>query len=463
MPKENALDKFFSPKSVAVIGASKNRGKIGHSILEALKEGYKGEIYPINPHEQELFFLKVYKSVLDVKEPIDLAVIAVSKDIVPKVLRECVKKKIEAVVIISSGYSEIGDKKAEEELKGIVKGTATKIIGPNCLGVFDGYSQVDTLFLPESKLKRPGEGGISFISQSGAFGSTLLDLIADQKIGISKFVSYGNQAGLKDVDFLEYLGQDEKTKVIVMYMEGVSDGRKFMEVAKRVSAKKPVIIFKAGKTEKGSAAASSHTGALAGSYDVYKAAFKQTNVMEAQTIEEIFDFAKVLEKQKLPKGKRIGIITNGGGFGVIASDDVVENGLELVEFSKENAEILKKVLPEYGNVSNPLDLIGDADQEKYRGALEVLVKDKSVDGIIVILIFQTASLQPTVVDIIASIKAKTEKPLVVCATGGQFTRRCMDDLEAKGIPTYITPERAVKAMAALVKYGDILRGSGKQK
>ena len=457
------LDKFFNPKSVAVIGASKQRGKIGHTILEVLKEGYKGEIYPINPHEQELLFLKAYGSVLDVKESIDLAVIAVPKEAVPKVLKECVKKKIEAVVIVTSGYSEIGDKKSGEELQKIVKGTKTKVCGPNCLGVYDGYSQVDTLFLPETKLRRPSAGGISFVSQSGAFGSTLLDLIESEGIGISKFVSYGNQAGVKDVDFLEYLGQDEKTKVIVMYMEGVSDGKKFMEVAKKISVKKPIIIFKSGRTERGSEAAASHTGSLAGSYNIYQAAFKQSGVLEAQTIEDIFDFAKALEKQLPAKGKRIAIVTNGGGFGVITSDSVIESGMELVEFSKETAEILKGVLPAYGTVHNPLDLIGDADQERYKGALEILVKDKMVDGIIVISLFQTVSLQPTVIDVIAGVKAKTQKPIIVCATGGQFTKRCLEDLEKKGIPTYITPERAVKAMSALVKYGEILRGLGLKK
>ncbi len=451
------LDKFFNPKSVAVIGASKQRGKVGFSILEALKDGYKGEIYPINPNEQEIMFLKVYRSVLEVKEPIDLAVIAVPKEVVTKVLKECVKKRVEAVVIVTSGYSEIGDRKAEEELLKTIKGSKTRIIGTNCLGVYDGSSQVDTLFLPESKLRRPLEGSISFISQSGAFGSTLLDLIADQKIGIAKFISYGNQADLKDVDFLDYLGQDEKTKVIVMYMEGVSDGRKFMEVARKVSAKKPVIIFKSGKTQKGSEAAASHTGSLAGSYNVYKAAFRQSGILEAETIEDIFDFAKALEKQPVAKGAKIAVVTNGGGFGVIASDALVESKLELPEFSAESVEALKKVLPGYGTVHNPLDLVGDADQERYRGALEILIKDKNIDGIIVISLFQTVSLNPSVIDVISEIKNKTKKPIVVCATGGEFTRRCLADLDAKGIPTYITPERAVKAMASLVRYGEILR------
>ncbi len=455
------LDAFFNPKSVAVIGASKERGKVGFSILEALKDGYKGEIYPVNPHEQEIMFLKAYKSVLEIKEAVDLAVVAVPKEAVAKVLKECVKKKIPAIVVVTSGYSEAGDKKSEEELLKTVKGSKTRILGPNCLGIFNAQSQVDTLFLPKTKLRRPKEGWISFLSQSGAFGSTLLDMIADQGIGIAKFVSYGNQAGVKDVEFLEYLGEDEKTKVIVMYMEGVSDGRKFMDIARKISAKKPLIIFKAGKTEKGSSAATSHTGALAGSYDIYRAAFRQAGIIEAESIEDIFDFAKALEKQATAKGKRIAVVTNGGGFGVITSDSVIESGLELAEFSPEAIGLLKGVLPSYGAVHNPLDLVGDADQERYRGALEILVKDKNVDGIIVISLFQTVSLQPSVIDVISEIKNKTQKPIVVCATGGEFTKRCLADLEKRGIPTYITPERAVKGIAALVRYGEILRANKK--
>src|SRR3989338_2389545 len=416
------LDKFFCARSVAVIGASKERGKVGYTILESLKQGYTGKIFPVNPTTDEILGLRCYKSVLSVEDIVDLAVIAVPKQFVPLVLKECVKKNVEGVVIITSGYSEIGDKKAEQELLKIIKGTKTRIVGTNCLGILDGHTDVDTLFLSETKLVRPPRGNISFTSQSGAFGSTLIDLITAEGVGLSKFVSYGNQIDLKDVDFLEYFGQDEKTMVIVSYIEGVSDGRKFMDVTRKISKKKPVIVFKAGKTAKGSKAASSHTGALAGSYNIYKAAFKQSGVLEATSVEDIFDFAKALGMQKPAQGNKIAVVTNGGGFGVITSDCIEVGELNLSEFSKETNKKLRKILPVYGNVNNPLDLVGDANKERYREALDLLVKDKSVDGIIVISLFQTTGLDPSVVDVITEVKNKTEKPIVVCATGGDYTK-----------------------------------------
>ncbi len=451
------LDKFFCAKSVAVIGASRERGRVGYSVLESLKQGYIGKIYPINPVADEILGLKCYKSVLDVKDTIDMAVITVPKQVVPMVLKECIKKSIEAVVIITSGYSEVGDKRSEEELLKIIKGKKTRIIGTNCLGVLDGHTNVDTLFLPEDKLVRPPMGGVSFTSQSGAFGSILLDLISAEGVGLSKFISYGNQIDLKDVDFLEYLGQDDKTNVIVSYIEGVSDGRRFIDVVRKITKKKPVIVFKSGKTERGSKAAASHTGSLAGSYNIYKAAFKQAGVIEAASVEDIFDFAKALDMQKPAKGNRIAVVTNGGGFGVITSDCVENSELKLANFSKESVKKLKKVLPVYGSVNNPLDLVGDADKERYRGALEVLIKDEQVDGIIVISLFQTVSLSPDVVDVIAEIKNKTDKPIVVCASGAEYTKKCLRRLDSLGVPTFLTPERSVKAMWALVKYGEILR------
>ncbi len=451
-----SLDKFFYARSVAVIGASREVGKVGYTILESLKQGYTGKIFPINPTTDEILGLKCYKSVLDVVDIIDVAVIAVPKGVVPRVLKDCVKIGVEAVVIITSGYSEIGDKKSEQELLKIIKGTKTRIIGTNCLGILDGHTNVDTLFLSENKLIRPPRGNISFTSQSGAFGSTILDLITTECVGLSKFVSYGNQIDLKDIDFLEYFGQDEKTKVIVSYIEGVSDGRRFMDVVRKIVKRKPIIVFKSGKTEKGSKAAASHTGSLAGSYNIYKAAFKQSGVLEATSVEDIFDFAKALDMQKPAKGGKIAIVTNGGGFGVITSDCIETSELNLAEFSKTSCNKLRKVLPVYGNVNNPLDLVGDADKERYRKSLEILIEDRGVDGIIIISLFQTAGLDPGIVDVIVDIKNKTEKPIVICATGGDYTKKYLKELDSLGIPTYPTPERAVKAMWALVKYGEIL-------
>ena len=445
---------FFAAKTVAVIGASREPGKIGYSILDSMMQRFQGKVYPVNPNADFILGLKAYKSVKDIEGDVDLAVIAVNTGIVPAVLRECVQKKIGSVIIVTSGYSEVGNKKGEAEIKKIIKGAKTRVIGVNCLGVFDGLSGVDTLFLPEKKMKRPSSGGISFITQSGAFGSTLLDLIASEGIGISKFISYGNQTDLKDVDFLAFLGEDNKTKVIMSYMEAVSDGRKFLEAAKKVSAKKPVIVFKAGKTSKGSQAASSHTGSLAGSYKVYEAAFRQAGVIEAKTVEEMFDFAKALEMQ-VTGGRRIAVVTNGGGFGVITSDFIESIGLEIADFSANTKAKLKNILPDYAGIHNPLDLVGDADKERYKKSLEVLMADKNVDGIIVVALLQTVSLEPEVIDIIADIGKNTEKPIIACCSGGDYTQTYAGRLEEKGVPVYLTPERAVKAMYALVKYGEI--------
>lgn len=442
----NMLDTFFNPKSVAVIGASPEKRSIGYSILKTLKNSFKGKIYAVNPNHNKILGLKSYFSVREVKT--DLAVIVVPKKIVPLVLKDCVKAKVKSVVIITAGYSEIGDKKSEEELRKIIKGSRTRILGVNCLGILDTHTGLDTLFLPEPKLKRPRKGGVSFISQSGAFGSTVLDLFAYDDVGIAKFLSYGNQTDIKDWELLEWLGNDPLTKVIVIYMEGVSDGRKFFEVSKKVSKKKPVVVFKAGKTESGSKAAASHTGSLAGSYDVYRAAFKQAGIFEAHSVEEIYDLSKALEFQKPNKGS-VAVVTNGGGFGVVTSDFLIQNKVKLANFSPDTEKKLRKILPKYANIHNPLDLIGDADHKRYEKALDILIKDKNVSGLLIITLLQTVSLTPKVLDVIKKIN-KTTKPIVVCATGGKYTQKHMLELESSHIPVYLTPERAVKAIKVLL-------------
>lgn len=450
------LDFFFRPKSVAVIGASRDRDKVGHCILREMKKRYKGRIYPVNPGGGKIMGLRCYPSVKDIRN-VDLAVIAVPSRVVPSVLRDCVEKGIEAVVIITSGYSEIGEegREMEEELRRIIRGSRTRIIGVNCLGIYDAYSGVDTLFLPESKFRRPERGGISFITQSGAFGSVVLDMLSFEGIGVSKFVSYGNQTDVKENELLEYLDRDRRTRVIVAYIEGLSDGRRFMEVAEKAVKNTPVVVFKAGKTKMGSRAASSHTGSLAGSYNIYEAAFRQTGVIEAKSVEEMFDFAKVLEFLNPPRGDRIAVVTNGGGFGVITSDSMEKQGLRPARFSQKTVKGLKGVLPGYANIVNPLDLIGDADKERYEKALDILVRDPNVDGIIVIPLLQTFSLEAEVMGVIARAKKGTRKPIIACASGGRYIRRHLRALEKRGVPAFTAPDRAVGAMKALVLYGRV--------
>jgi acetyl coenzyme A synthetase (ADP forming)-like protein len=450
------LDCLFNPSSVAIIGASHQAGKVGHEILKNLVEsGYKGKIYPVNPDVTPILNLKVYESVKKIEGNVDLAVIAVPAKIVEKVLKECVEKKVKAVIIISAGFSEIGEegRKLEEGLKKIIEKKKIRVLGPNVVGIYDSFSKLDTLFLSREKLERPKEGNVAFISQSGAVGSTILDWFASEKIGISKFVSYGNAMDINETDLLEYLGEDEKTKVIALYLEGVKNGRRFFEVLKKVAKKKPVLILKAGKTEKGSKAVLSHTGSLAGSTKIYSSAFKQAGAIEVNSWEELLDFAKTFSTQPLPKGNSLLIVTDGGGFGVLAADEAERQNLNLKDLPKEVIKKLKKVFPDYVILSNPLDLTGDATVERYREAINSAIE--YYDGIIAITLFQVPTLKEEIVYTLAAIKTKINKPILCCASGGKFTKELSEKIESFGIPVYPTPERAVKAFAALVKFANV--------
>jgi acetyl coenzyme A synthetase (ADP forming)-like protein len=447
------MDYFFSPQTIAIIGASHVKGKIGYTILENfIRSKYPGKIFPVNPNVNEILGLRVYPSVKNIPQDIDLAIIAVPAKIVPKVLKECVEKKVKGVIIVSGGFSEIGKegKKLEEKLKKIIKGKKTRVLGPNCLGALDTSSKLDTLFHPLEKLVRPKEGNIGFISQSGAVGSVILDIFSEEQIGISKFISYENALDIDESDCIEFLGKDEKTKIILLFLEGVKDGKKFLRVAKKVSQIKPIIVLKGGKTEKGRKAALSHTGSLAGSARIYSSVFKQVGIIEANTHEELIDFAKAFS-QPLPKGNRIAIVTDGGGFGVLACDEAERQGLKLPEPSNKLKKIFRKIFPEHVILSNPIDLTGDVTTERFRIAIEECLKSKEFDGVITITLFQVPALEKDIVDAIANLK-KYGKPILCCAAGGRFTLELSKALEKNGIPVYPSPERAVKAMAALVNY-----------
>jgi acetyl coenzyme A synthetase (ADP forming)-like protein len=445
---------------VAIIGASHTPGKIGYVILENFARGnFKGKVYPVNPDTSPIFNLAVYPSIKKIPDEIDLAVIAVKAEIVPKVLKECVEKKVKGVIIISGGFSEIGEegRKIEEKCKQIVKKSKTRVIGPNCVGILDNFSNVDTLFFSEQRLNRPKQGNIAFITQSGAFGSTILDCLAEEKIGVSKFISYGNAIDLNECDLLEFLANDENTKVITFYLEGVKDGKRFIQVAKKVSKQKPIILLKGGKTKAGTKAVLSHTGGLAGEYKIYSSVFKQTGVIEGATWEEMFDFAKAFSTQPLPKGRNVVIITNGGGFGVLTSDECEKQGLQLLEPAENIKRKLKKVVPPHVILHNPIDLTGDATAERYNTALEECLKSKQYDGIILITLFQIPTLEEKIVDIIIELTRKYKKPVLCCAAGGRYTMRLSERLEASGMPVYSTPERAVRAFSNLAKYSEFLK------
>ncbi|MFH1285093.1 MAG: CoA-binding protein [Candidatus Micrarchaeota archaeon] len=448
---------LFAPGSIAVIGASHNPAKIGYAITRNFKEGgYWGKVYPINPNVQQILGLKCYASVKDVKGSVDCAIICVPAKFVANVLRECAAKGVKAAIVISGGFSEVGNVEGEKELMKIAEENNMALIGPNCLGVLNPASKVDSLFLPIYKLERPRVGTIGFISQSGAVGGCIIDMAGRAGIGISKFISYGNAAGIDEADLLEYLGSDRNTKVIVCYIEGVKEGRNFMKIAKEVAKRKPVIVLKAGVSKKGAEAAKSHTGSLAGDTQAYRAMFKQCHLIEAQTLMRLFYFAKIFY-QPLPKGKRVGIVTNGGGSGVLATDALEYSHLDLAQPSEETIKALKDKLPTYVNVRNPLDIIGDANSARYALAVDAMMRDPNIDILVVIVLFQTVALDSTVVDVLIRASETYGKPLVVVSTGGEYTEAQKRILDSYNIPTYHSPNAAMDSIAKAVEYAEFQR------
>ncbi|RLG14058.1 MAG: CoA-binding protein [Candidatus Nanohalarchaeota archaeon] len=448
------MKELFNPKSIAVIGASANPQKFGYVILKNIIDfDFKGKIYPISPRYKDIFGIKCFPSVLDVKDKIDTAVVVTPFDISNKVIAGCVKKKIPYAIIITAGYKEIGGDgiKREEELKKILKNSKTRVIGPNCIGIFDNYGKIDTLFLPKYKITKPNAGSISIISQSGAVGLSLIDVAACRKINIARFASFGNNIDIGAVDLLKYMADDPKTKVILMYIEGIDKGRELYEVVKSTTKKKPVIIYKAGKSDKGKNAAASHTGNLAGSYKIFHSAMKQAGAIEAMSLDQMFDFAMILEQYGHLKKKinNLAIITDGGGFGVMTTDSISKKGIELPDFEKKTIEKIRTVMPPYATINNPMDLIGDADTNRYAVSIYSIIEDKNIDAIIIILLLQISSLSPDIVDIIANEKRKTKKPIIVIAMGDKYAKVLIDTLKEEGVPVFPSPSRAANALSCL--------------
>ncbi|MGD0729526.1 MAG: CoA-binding protein [Candidatus Micrarchaeaceae archaeon] len=454
------LESIIHPKSVAIIGASENPEKVGHVILQNyVDSGYEGKIYPININSTgKIMNFKSYKSILDVKKPIDMAVIAVPAQIVPPVLEECGKAHVKGVVVVSGGFAEVGQVKLEEDLVRIAKKYSIPVIGPNCLGVMDSRSRNDTLFLPTFKLDKPKIGGVSFAAQSGAVGSAILDLINNEGFGLSRFISYGNASVVDEVDILNYLANDKETKVTVFYIEGVKRGKDFVETAKRVMKKKPVVIIKGGVTEAGAQAAHSHTAALAGSHEAYEAVFRQFGFTIATDIKDLLNFAKILDTQPLTTGNRIAVITNGGGAGVLATDALYQNDLVMATLSKESESTLRKAMPPIVNIRLPLDMAGDADDKRFSAAMDAIEKDPNVDAILAIVLFQTPGADSRVAATMVHYASNTTKPLVVVSIGGSYTRMHKEMMESAGVPVYDSPTDAAKSLSALIKYSRYKKG-----
>jgi len=454
------LRHIMSPKSVAIIGASENPDKIGHVILQNyVDSGFAGKIYPININTTgKILSFKAYKSVLELKGKVDLAVIAIPAQVVPQALDECGRAGVKGAVVVSGGFAEVGEVKLEEDLIRVANKYSMPVIGPNCLGVMDLRSRNDTLFLPTFKIDRPKIGGVSFASQSGAVGSTVLDLISNEGFGLARFISYGNASVVDEVDVLEYLAHDKETKVIVFYIEGVKRGKEFAETAKKTTKLKPVVIIKGGVTSAGSQAAHSHTAALAGSAEAYEAIFRQFGFAIATDIKDLLNFAKIFDTQPPATGNRIAIITNGGGTGVLATDAVCQNGLVVAKLSKESEQSLRKSMPPIVNIRMPLDMAGDADDKRFSTVLEVIENDPNIDAIIAVALFQTPGADSRVAATLIHYATHMSKPMVVISMGGSYTKMHKEMMESAGVPVYDSPGDAARSLAALINYSRYKKG-----
>lgn len=445
------LGKFFSPDSIVVIGASKKPGKLGFQILQNILSGkYSGKVYPVNPKASEILGLKCYPDVSSIPDVPDLAVIVVPARFVGSIVEECGKKGTKAAVVISAGFKESGSegRKREQELIEVAKKYGCSFIGPNCLGIIDTYSELNVSFAPFM----PAKGNIAFISQSGALISAVLDWSKKEKIGFSRIISMGNMAGISESKLIEACAADERTKVILFYVEGVKDGKEFVRRVSKITKNKPVIAIKAGLTASGSKAASSHTGSLAGMAEAYSAAFKKTGVLQVSNMEELFDLALVFAYQPIMKGDRIAIITNAGGPAVLATDSVEKQLLKVAPLSEETMSVLKNNLPPAANIYNPVDVLGDATEHSYKIALDIVMKDEAVDGIVVIVTPQTITKPFETAQVVVENANRYRKTIVASFMGGVSVEAAIDFLRQNRIPNYEFPERAVRSLRGMVDY-----------
>lgn len=442
------MDHFFSPKSIAVIGASTKAGKVGHSIVRNILEyDYSGRVYPVNPTADMILGQKAFPDLLSVPDPIDLAIVAVPPEKVLGAIGQCEKKGIDSVIVITSGFKETGGdgSRLEKELAAEIKNAGIRLVGPNCLGVIDTASCLNASFAAGM----PFAGHIGFFSQSGALCVAILDWALGENIGFSKFVSLGNKTDVTEIDLMKAMAADENTRVILGYLEGIEDGRTFMNVARSVSKKKPVILIKSGTTKAGAKAASSHTGALAGSNTAYNAAFKQCGIIHASSVHELFTYATAFASQPLPKGPNVAIITNSGGPGIIAADACDRSDLQLPSVPRDTVEQLRSFLPKTASFYNPIDIIGDAGAERYEKTLKAIIADHLFHSAL-ILLTPTASVDiEETAKAIVSIAKTTDKPIMTSFMGEKRVRPGRRIFQENGIPSFGYPEDAVAALNAM--------------
>jgi acetyltransferase len=453
----NNIDSIFYPKSIAIIGASRQQGSVGHSLLANIIDSrFQGVVYPVNPKAEAILGIKCYPRVLDIPDDVDLAVVIVPAAYVPKVLEESGIKGIKGAIIISAGFKEIGGHGIELEhtIQQIIQKYNIAMVGPNCLGVVNTASESSMNATFGTQM--PKKGNIAFISQSGALCVAVLDYAKEANIGFSKFISMGNKAGLTENDLLVYLKEDRQTDVILMYLEDLVDGREFMSIARKITSHstkhKPIIALKAGRTFYGAKAASSHTGSLAGSDKVYDAIFDQCGVIRGDTLEEIFNYVKVFSTQPLPKGKNVAIVTNSGGPGILATDSCIQYGLGIAPLGKKSKKALKTVLPPTASLNNPLDLIAEAQHEQYEVALNVMLRQNNMHSALVILTPTAFTNVEKITKSIIKVSKRIKKPILCCLLGLYDVSKGIELLEENSIPYYRFPESAARALAEMSKF-----------
>lgn len=455
------LDGLFRPQSVAVIGASRNPIAVGHTLFKNMLDGgYTGVLYPVNPKAKSIVGVRCYPSLRDIGDPVDLAVLVVPAKAVIPTLEECVACNVHNAIVITAGFKEIGGAGAalEKQLIDVARANHINVVGPNCLGI----SNTDPTVMMNATFARemPMPGSIGFLSQSGAMGCAVLDYAKGAGIGFSKFISFGNKADVTEIDLLAALGRDPLTQVILMYVEDLSDGPSFMKVAQEITHgpnAKPILAIKTGRTPQGAAAAASHTGSLAGSDEVYEAIFNQSGVLRVETIADLFHYAQAFPNQPVPSGRRVGIVTNAGGPGIMATDACVRYGLQIPRLRDYTEKSLRNQLPATASVRNPVDVIGDAKHDRYQAALDAVCADENVDSVVVIITPQTVTDVVEIAEVIVEAAGFSKKPLSACFIGMVDVTPGVEILRKHNIPSYTFPEDAMRALAARCRFAEWAR------
>src|SRR5919106_2733899 len=461
-PDSSYMDLFFNAKSVALIGASPETGKIGNSVMESLaKHDYKGKVYPVNAKGYpEIMGVKAYKNLMDIEDPVDVVIVTVDLKFVPDLLVECGKKNIHNMVIISGGGKELGGERAaiEKRVQGLSRELKVRIIGPNCIGIFNGENRLDCAFQGHHRMLRPKNGEVAFLSQSGTVGIAFME--TSDAFGMSKMISYGNRSDVDEADMIWYLSEDPQTKVIGLYVEGLGDGRKFIDTAKKVirEKKKPIVVFKNGRTDRGAKQAASHTGSLGGSYNIVKGAFDQIGIISVDSYEELTGSLKALTWQPIPKGNRVAMVTNGAGPIIAAIDQFERLGLQLAQISEQTIRSFKDHYPATYVIGNPCDITGSANSDDYKYAIQAFMDDENVDIIMPWFVFQDDPLEETIVDVLAAFQKQKRKPILVGAMGGPFTQQICQRIEDANVPTYNSVISWVTAAGSLAKWSKVSRG-----